>query len=64
MLKYHLGHGDHLDRNDDDEYAEDSDYESESESSCGPVSQNIQVNSEQKQELKLFPIFDVGSSVA
>ena len=64
MLKCHLGHEDHLHMNDDDEYAEDSDYESESESSGGPVSQNIEIDTQQKQELKLYPVLNVGSSVA
>lgn len=65
VLGRHLGREGHLDQNDDyDDYAEDSDYESESDSPGHPVPRDVEVDSEQKREQKLLPVFSVGSRVA
>lgn len=64
MLKCYQGREGHLDGNGEDEYIEDSDYESEPESNPSPISRNTEVDSEHKQERKLLPVLNVGSSVA
>ena len=64
MLKCYRGREGHLDSNDDDEYVEGSDYESEPESNRSQISRDIKVDSEHKQERKLLPVLNIGSSVA
>lgn len=63
MLKCYRGHEGHLDGDDEDEYIEDSDYESEPESPPSPIHRDTKVNSEQKKERKLLPVLSVGSSI-
>jgi len=60
VLKCYQGYEGHLGGNEEDDYIEDSDYESEPESTRGPLSQSTKVNSERK----LVPVLNVGSSVA
>ena len=64
MLERHLGHDGHLDRNDDDEYVEDSDYENKPDSTGHSASQDIEVDSERRRGQKLLPVLSVGSRVA
>lgn len=63
VLRRHLGLGGGLlDKENEDELTEDSDYESEHEPACGQVSKNI--GSEQREEQRLLPVLGIGSSVA
>lgn len=60
VLGYHLGRGDLLDKGDDDEYPEDSDYEDEPR----PAQVSENTNPEGGKEQTLFPVLTVGSSIA
>jgi len=64
VSQYYLGYEGHIDRNDEDEYIEDSDHENEPEPAGEPVSQNIKVNFEQKLERKLLLVLSIGSPIA
>ena len=63
MLERHLGHGGQLEKDEEDEYTEDSDYED------APVELPYEQGSEndssnQKQKQRLYPVLKIGSSIA
>lgn len=62
MLERHLGHGGQLDKDEEDEYTEDSDYEDAPELPCEQGPENGSSNRKQKQGL--YPVLKVGSSIA
>ena len=62
MIERRLGLRGHLNKSDEDEYTEDSDYEDETGLTGGPVSGNI--DSVQNREQRLYPVLKIGSSVA
>jgi hypothetical protein len=59
---HHLGRGGLLDKDDEYEPAEDSDYENEPEPAGELGSENI--SSEKRPEQRLFPVLGIGSSLA
>lgn len=64
VLERHLGSEGRLDKNNEDEYVEDSDYENEPESTDEQVSQNIEASSEHEGQQKLLSVLRIGSSAA
>lgn len=64
VLERHLGSEGRLDKNDEDEYIEDSDYEDEPEITGEQVSQITGVNSEYEGDQKLLSVLRIGSSAA
>lgn len=64
LLERQLGSEGRLDNADEDEYAEDSDYETEPESTGQRVSQNIEVGPEHEGEQKLLSVLRIGSPAA
>lgn len=58
MLERHLGRGGRLDKSEEDEHSEDSDYEDAPELSC----EQVPGNGSPDQKQGLFPVLKIGSS--
>jgi len=63
-LLRHLGGDSHLHMSDEDEFGEDSDYDSDPEPISDPTSGNAEVDREKERGQKLLPLLTVGSPVA
>lgn len=64
VIECYKGDDGHLEKCDEYEFPEDSDYESERELVCNPISGNAEVSCEKKRGWKLLPVLKIGSLIS